>query len=676
MATEVEWLSVPNGRLGLDPVGGAIASLELTKPELAFVRHGSGRGLLRLAAPLPGYAAHYVEVGTHGAAEVGRREDGLRLRYPSLATAEGPVPVAVEIDLTPTNAGLVMQAQVENRWTETIPQIVFPQIFGLGAVGEADDTRLQLGRGRLHPFRELTLPADSAHFLDLGLYKYYGYGFSAFNMKWLDYGGADGGFSLFARDPRYDLQGLLVDRPDRVEDVVDLRWLHYPYVEPGERWESAEFVLLPHPGEWFAGARAYQDFAATAFPYRAPERVREALGFRSIWLSYWNAPPMYRFDDLPELAAEMEGLDLAEMSVWGWMTQFGYPMEVDTRLGSAAELAEGMRRSGELGVPISLFTTHHLVEDRPETDPAWLHLNAAGQRELSNWTYNRDFLPRFGPLFSATHSCVMASALSPGWRATGLENYRRLLELGTTSICFDQFFPWNEPNLNPERDGRPGDEGEKLLEFGERARELILAGHADGTFSGEGVADASVPALDYPWEWCYGHDLADSGPFRYVFPQYRLSACVNEHPRGAILTFVEGGFLNVMPRAMERRLRDFPELVETLRKLGRLRRRFLEYFTQGQFHFQEGLAATGCLARLYCHAGNILVLVTNPSDEAAEIAIEIDPAVVPGASPPATMRVWDLDGNDLERAACTSGLVRYATRLEADGLLVIELNAK
>ena len=92
----------------------------------------------------------------------------------------------------------------------------------------------------------------------------------------------------------------------------------------------------------------------------------------------------------------------------------------------------------------------------------------------------------------------MASALSPGWREAGLENYRRLLALGATSICFDQFFPWNEPNLNPERDGRPGDEGEKLLEFGERARELILAEHADGTFSGEGVADASVPVLDYP----------------------------------------------------------------------------------------------------------------------------------------------------------------------------------
>ena len=349
MAADFEWLEVSTGRVGIDQGTGAIVGLELTEPEVGFVRQPGKRGLLRLAAPLPGYAAHYVEVGTHGEAEVERRGAGLRLRYSSLATTEGPIPVAVEIELRPTDGGLVLRASVENGWSETIPQIVFPQLFGLGAVGEAEETRLQLGRGRLHPFRDLTLPADSAHFLDLGLYKYYGYGFSAFNMKWLDYGGADGGFSLFARDPRYDLQGLLVDRPDRVDEVVDLRWLHYPYVEPGETWECAEFVLLPHPGEWYAGARAYQEFAAQAFPYRAPERVREALGFRSIWLSYWDAPPMYRFDDLPELAAEMEGLDLAEMCVWDWQTQFGYPMEVDTRLGSAAELPRGCGGVASLG---------------------------------------------------------------------------------------------------------------------------------------------------------------------------------------------------------------------------------------------------------------------------------------------------------------------------------------
>ena len=673
MVDRVEQIIIPNGRIEVDRGSGAITAVRLTDPNIEFVSRPDGRGLVRLAAPLPEFGAHYVETGVHGRPIVERQGDGLRLSYPELASPSGTIPVSVEITLTPASEGLVLRARVHNGWTETIPQLVFPQIFGLGAIAGPEDTRLQFGRGRLYPFKELTLPPDSARYLDLGLYRYYSYGFSPFNMKWLDYGDSHGGLTLFSRDTRYTQQGLLADRPDRAEEWLDLRWVHYPFIEPGETWESGEFVLMLHPGDWYAGARTYQEFAANAYPYRAPRRLREALGVRSIWLSFWNAPPMYRFADLPDLAAELDDLGLAEMVVWGWQTHFGYPMRVDTRLGTEAELSNAMHRSQERGVPISLFTTHHLVADGPDTDASWLHLNAAGQRAFGNWTYNRDFLPRFGPLYSATHSCLQASALSRRWRSAGLDNYRRLLALGATSICFDQFFPWNDLNYSAKRDGRPNAEGEKLLEFGERARELIHAFNPAGTFSGEGIADASVPIMDYTWEWHDSGDLATAGPFRYVFPHFRLNANINEHPRGALVAFVEGALLNVMPGGMERRLGDCPALVSTLRKLARLRRRLLPYFTEGQFHFQEGLVTSGCVARLYSHQDRILVLATNPSDEPAEIAIEVDPANLHVTRQPEQLRVYDLDGIELTKVSCPPGLVRYVTTLEPDGLRILEI---
>lgn len=673
MMNEVEQLVVPNGLIEVDRASGAITALQLSDPDRRFVSRADTRGLLRLAAPLAGFGAHYVETGLHGRPVVERDGESLRLYYSQLASSGGAIPVSVEITLTPRSEGLVLRARVHNGWTETIPQIVFPQLFGLGPVDGSECTRLQLGRGRLYPFEELTLLPESARYLDLGLYRYYPYGFSDFNMKWLDYGDSNGGITLYSRDSRFTQQGLIADRPDRAEDRLDLRWIHYPFIEAGETWESGDYVLLLHPGDWYAGARAYQDFARTAYPYRAPTQLGEALGIRSIWLSFWNAPPMYRFAELPALAAELNDLGLAEMCVWGWQTHFGYPMNVDPRLGTEAELSAAMHECQERGVPISLFTTHHLVADGPDTDDSWLHLNAARQREINNWTYNRDFLPRFGPLFSATHSCIRASALSPEWRATGLESYQQLLDMGATSICFDQFFPWNDLNYNPERDGRPNEEGEKLLKFGEDARTLIHASNPAGTFSGEGVADASVSVLDYTWEWRDSQDLAGSGPFRFVFPQFRLNANINEHPRGALLAFVEGALLNVMPGGMERRLGDCPALVSTLRKLALLRRRLLDYFTEGQFHFQEGLAASGCVARLYSHLDRILVLAMNPSDQPSELDIRIDRSDLHMAIQTGQLRVYDLDGNELEEMPCPREAVRYGTTLEPDGLRILEI---
>ena len=65
---------------------------------------------------------------------------------------------------------------------------------------------------------------------------------------------------------------------------------------------------------------------------------------------------------------------------------------------------------------------------------------------------------------------------------------------------------------------------------------------------------------------------------------------------------MEGALINVMPGNMSSyRLRDCPDLVAMLKRLNRLRKRFLPFFTEGQFHFREGLAVNGGEARLYTH---------------------------------------------------------------------------
>ena len=158
--------------------------------------------------------------------------------------------------------------------------------------------------------------------------------------------------------------------------------------------------------------------------------------------------------------------------------------------------------------------------------------------------------------------------------------------------------------LNPTADGKPDEEGEYLLEFGRQARAIVHQANKGtnlgASFSGEHMSDARVPVLDYTWEWKNGFDIEELAPFRYVFPEVRLNANVNEHPRGALLGFIEGALINVMPGNMRsHRLSDCPELVTMLRKLTALRRRFLPYFTEGRYRYQEGLTATGCTARLY-----------------------------------------------------------------------------
>lgn len=666
-------LEVRGGRLLVDAAGG-LASL-VADDGTEYGAGTGGRGLVRIAAPLPDYPSHYVELGTHGAPQVHEADGGLVLVHDGLTTPHAELDVRVEVRLRPAPEGLVLSARVENRSDLRLPQVAFPQLLGLRAVGGVDGTRVRMSRGTTHPLRDLAMSPDDATFLDIALQRYYGYGAFELSMKWLDFGSAAGGLTMYGRDPRYSAQGLLVERPGRTASTTELRWIHYPVIEPGETWESGDFVVLLHRGDWYAGARAFAEFAAEAYPYDAPQHVREALAIRSMWAAVRNADrPEAGLDRIPELAAEVADPDLgvAELVVWHWWQKNGLPIILDPRLGTEDDLRAALARCRDLGVPVSLFVSHHLLRDTDETPSAWRHLNAARQPVQDDWTYGRDFLPRWRVQFMGTHAMMRGSALAEGWRAAALAEYERLLDLGATSICFDQFWSWFEPNFSEHRDARPDAEGDRLLELGRDAHALVRSRDARGTFSGEMPSEMKVPVLDYTWEWRNAEELDDDAPFRVVFPQVRLNANVNEHPRGALYGFAEGGLLNLMPGNMHsHRLADHPDLLRTVRELAALRRRFLRYFTEGEFRHAEGLRAEHCLARAYTHGDDVLVVVANPGDEAVRARVRVDPTTWGGAAVDRAAALVAQDGTALE---CAGG-EPLEVDLAPDTLAVLELTA-
>ena len=557
-----------------------------------------------------------------------------------------------------------------------LPQVAFPQLLGLMPVGGIVDTRVRMSRGVIRPLRDLTMSPDDATFLDIPLQRYYGYGAFENSMKWFDFGGPTaGGLTLYGRDPRYSTQGLLVERPGRAAETTDLRWIHMPLIEPGESWQSGDFVVLMHPGDWHAGARAFAEFARQAYKYDAPEHIREALAIRSMWAAVRNADtPDGGLDRIAKIAEEVAdpALSVAELVVWHWWQKNGLPLILDPRLGTEDDLAAVLARCRELGVPVSLFVSHHLLRDSNETPPEWRHLNAALQPVQDDWTYGRDFLPRWRVPFMGTHAMMRGSALAPGWRETALKAYAHLLDLGATSICFDQFWSWFEPNFSKHRDARPDAEGDRLLEFGRKAHALIRERNSSGTFSGEMPTEMKVPVLDYTWEWRNAEELDDDAPFRVVFPAVRLNGNVNEHPRGALHGFAEGGLINIMPGNMHSyRLADCPDLRRTLIQLAALRRRFLRYFTEGDFRHTEGVHAERCLARAYSHEKDVLLVVANPSDNTVRASVSVDATAWGAAAVPRTAMLIGQDGGPL---AC-AGVEPLELELAPDTLAVLELKA-
>lgn len=668
-------LRLSGADIELDPARAAIT--RIATPTRDFLSAPHAGSLLRFAVPIKGYAAHWMEPGLEPS-RVEHDGDTVRITFESLRSKHVELPVRVEVEATPTDDGLVLRARVRNDSDLDIPQVIFPQVLGLIPRAPEAPFRLQLPGRSMRPFAELSMRPHDLSFLEVPLQEYIYYGSLDFTMKWLDVGDRVEGLTIYARSPRYTTQGLLVERPDRAAERLNLRWAHYPSLGPGESWDSGDVVLLPHAGDWYAGARAYQRFVADRYPYRAPKRIREALAIRSIWAALRNTPPTFRFEELPEYAAEVADPDLGigEVVLWHWWLKNGYPIVIDERLGTEADLRESLARCREMGVAMSLFVSHHILRDTDETDPDWLHRNKANQAVVWNWTYSSDYVPKFPVHFAATHSMVKGSALSSGWRETGLDEYRRIMDLGAESICFDVYYAWGEPNYSASADGPPDAEGDALIEFGKAAREIIQARRPEGSFSGEWPSDLKVPIIDYTWDWRNSYDVEASAPFRYVFPQFRLNANVGAHPRGPVVAFMEDALLNIMPGGLKtQRLSDHPSLLELLRNLNRLRRRFLRFFTEGQYHYLEGTSVSGGQARVYTHGQDVLVIAVNPSDDEADVEVQVDLTTLG-----CTGIEWSVSSHQLSGATEGHGVTgpRFSTRqrLGADGLVILELRSR
>lgn len=675
LSTDVMPIDVRGGRLMLDRTSGAIVRATASDA-VEFISGTAGRGLVRIAAPMPDYPSHYVEVGTHGAPSIRESNGTITLVHERLKTTYADLAIRVEVDIESKPEGLVVRARVHNGSDLRLPQVAFPQLLGLAAVGGIEDTRVRMSRGVIHPLRDLAMNPDDATFLDIPLQRYYGYGAFENSMKWLDFGAAEaGGLTMYGRDQRYTAQGLLVERPGRTAETVDLRWIHMPLIEPGETWESGDFVILLHGGDWHGGARAFAEFARETYKYNAPQHIREALAIRSMWAAVRNADkPEGGLDRIVEIAREIADpeLSVAELVVWHWWRKNGLPLILDPRLGTEDDLSATIAKCRELGVPVSLFVSHKLLRDTDETPPEWRHLNAALQPVQDDWTYGRDFLPRWRVPFMGTHAMMRSSALATGWREAALKAYEHLLDLGATSICFDQFWAWFEPNFSKHRDGRPDGEGDRLLELGQKAQAMIRARNPKGTFSGEMPSEMKVPVLDYTWEWRNAEELDDDAPFRVVFPEVRLNGNVNEHPRGALYGFAEGGLINIMPGNMHSfRLADVPELRRVIAELAALRRRFLRYFTEGEFRHTEGVRAENCLARAYSHGDDVLLVIVNPSDTTVEATASVDPAVWGGTGSARAAMLIDQRGEILPHAGGST----VTLTLASDTLVVLELKA-
>jgi hypothetical protein len=378
---EVVNVSLNGLDIGIDGDSGSIVSLRSPYAGEMLTARPDAAGVLDVAYPTETFAPmrlasrfSHVRI-ERGANEVTLMWDRLGASRPTLPLPSGDVRATVRIRADADGRSIVFSAHIRNDSKAPVPQILFPDLWGLQPFEGVEHTRLRLAREVIRPFEGPVASEEGAPFyatkgapLAWKEYPAGGY-YNANSLRWLDFGGFRAGLSVFQKKwGTFDWPNVITRRTEHDPLSLHLAWEHRETIAPGQSWDSGEFWFTPHAGGWAKGIEVYRDYARSNVRQRAlPDHVKQDIGYQTIWMIQTaESDPkqaVFRFEDLPRVAEDARRYGIHEIVPWGWNTYSTLPIPIRPELGTVADLQKAVRASHDLGVNISPFISITIVRN-------------------------------------------------------------------------------------------------------------------------------------------------------------------------------------------------------------------------------------------------------------------------------------------------------------------------
>lgn len=585
-------------KISIDNQTGSIRGLEYPGPGKILEARPERAGLIDLAYPLPEFEALRLASRYSKGVKIKQAGNEVVITWGELGASRtyfkpsGKVSATVWISALPDGQSVSLKCRVENQSERPVQQVLFPDLQGLLPVGGREGTYLRTPGFVRRPFMDVkmtlypemyalddkTRPVDTRDTYEYMGGRGIGNGDEMIG-RWLDYGGLNGGISLFpkvwAGAPATRVRIFRLEKDPNVR----LMHVHSHVIKKGEAWESPEYVLTPHQNGWAKGIEPYEEFVKSKINrlYPLPKHVTQGLGFRTIFMSRWYPADgendrSFTFAELPAIARECKANGIDQLVVWHWFRHFILPIQDPySNLGTPEELSKAIKECEKIGVRVSLVLSIRSVSE-PTASRYGLKAGTA-----TGWTYHPEMIPRFNPPYAAGRATALPKTTDSQWRKDVLASVKKVYDNYTHSITWDQAHTGTE---------------EVFKQF----LPWIKEKDPEATFSAEITNSAEVLSdyLDFTWNWelgSYHHNLMkeyrDVRGFNASFPAPRLNYNINRNAEDIKYAFIDNSYVNIMPSKPDGAngtawIKDYPELGRILKQCAGVRKQFLNYFTDGK----------------------------------------------------------------------------------------------
>lgn len=596
----------------VDESNGAITAFVMKTGKRDWIGEKRLASNFRLCLPADNCMANYADGAAQTPVSITCEGDAIRVQYSGIAADLGNADIDLVCTFRFVDDYVSFRATLTNRGDLPVSEFWFPRFGGIVDFNGSRDAVLSIpGYTSLQeerPFRQFPgsrgLGADAAEFNkdypgmvmpwwelydsaeDVGLYM--GYHDETFRYStWHCY--------LFPNVARRDRTWLTEDEAcgDPVGMVVS--HVRYPYINKGEMYDTGEFIIRAHQGDWHEGSLFYRDWFTSRFPF---DKTNSWLRKQSSWFTSILYQPEdkiiadYEGYDRWCKDAESYGIDCHELIGWdqGGLER-DYPAYVpEDKLGGREGFRKLLASIDQRDKKCLVFVNYNILDSCTDAYKEQLHLYKHHDMfgNTPNWmAWGESTLLARKNINARRHH--LSSIIKP---VTDLleDHFLQLVKDGAQGFQIDKLCVGSTLDFNPLNDSKPDVAlCENLIAAIARLASKCKELDPEFCMAAEAVQDRLIPYFDVYYRNSMGCTIS---PLRYVFPEWTSCQHVNvpyefNTVNGAILT---GSVICVEPDMYQGTL-DHPlwrKMGDYIREVERIRKRFMEVIFTGKYHDTMG----------------------------------------------------------------------------------------
>lgn len=368
---------------------------------------------------------------------------------------------------------------------------------------------------------------------------------------------------------------------DDVAIGAALGWVFFPFLGGHATYMSPPVVIRFHNGGWWESARTFRNWFNNNVAKMEIDESGMARwdAWQATFMATPEGRPRYRFDDLPQYAADAKDAGINLIMLAGWHTggiDANYPhfSEPNPQLGTRDEFVAAIKECQEMGVAVMVWTNANQMNVETDWYKESLYKyaiqNPYGSPHMS-LGYGFDSLLH---LTGYTVPRMVAGNMShPEFRQIIVDEWKKAQSLGTQAFLIDKIIS-GEPyhmDFNREAPGR----------IESSAHQSLL--EAVSEFSDDLQMDGVPLALETAWDRMMPYCTAlynryfgqDHIPVQEaVFPEVKATACLTGYfDFGLVNKCLRFGHIIAIEGINDSgSIADFPDLQPYVKEAIRLRR--------------------------------------------------------------------------------------------------------